>query len=83
MVLVPLTESRDPALLTLLRRDALPPLMEMARWKAKGHAFGACLILGRVGNLPEDAIKDQCWDGDREAVISAALKSSKTNRPTD
>jgi hypothetical protein len=78
-VLVPLTERRDPALLTLLRQHALQSLIEMARWKALGHAFGACLILGRIGNLPEGALKDQCWNGDREAVISAALKSSKTN----
>ena len=79
MVLVPLTEARDPALLRLLRQDALASLIEMARWKAQGHAFGACLILGRIGNFQENAIKNQCWNGDREAVISAAVKSSTTN----
>jgi len=75
LVLVPLTESRDPALLRLLGKDALPSLVEMARWKAEGHAFGACVILGRIANLEEDTLKKQC-SSDREAVISAAVKSS-------
>jgi hypothetical protein len=79
MVLVPLTETRDPTLLTLLRQHALPSLIEMARWKAQGHAFGACVILGRIASLQEDKITNQCWNDDREGVISAALKSSKTN----
>jgi len=79
LVLFSLTENRDPALLSLLRESALASLIEMARWKAHGHAFGACIILGRIGSMPEDKIDSQCENDNREPVISAALKSSKTH----
>ncbi len=70
--LLALTESRDPALLKELRREALPALMEMARWKSTGHAWAPFLVLGRVAGLPEKTIQD-AWDrGDRDAVIAAA-----------
>jgi hypothetical protein len=79
LALFALTENRDPALLALLRQRALPSLVEMARWRAQGHAFPACAIVGRIANLPEDEIKKECWSGDREVVITAGLKAGATN----
>jgi len=71
--LTALTEARDPALLATLRRQALPSLVEMARWKSSGHAIGPFLILGRLAGLP-DAEAKAAWDrNDRETVIRAAL----------
>lgn len=37
--LLQLTEKRDAALLSQLRWQALPSLVEMARWKSAGHAL--------------------------------------------
>jgi hypothetical protein len=48
MALEQLSEKRDPRLLAQLRRQALAPLMEMARWKSAGHAEPARKILGRL-----------------------------------
>jgi len=79
MNLATLTEKRDPVLLTLLRRQALPSLIEMARWKLRGYALPACAIVARIGDLPEAEIEKKCGESDREAVIAAALKAEKTN----
>jgi hypothetical protein len=72
--LMALSASRDPGLLATLRREALPPLVEMARWKSAGHALFAFIILGRIAGYSDEAARD-LWDrGDREVVIEAAIK---------
>ena len=38
LALMGLTARRDPDLLEKLRREAIEPLIEMARWKSMGHA---------------------------------------------
>ena len=73
LALMALSEKRDPALLALLRRDALASLIEMARWKNAGHAQAAFIIVGRIAGY-SDAAAQAAWDrGARDAVISAAL----------
>lgn len=75
MVLIPLTESRDSALLAQLRSRALPSLVEMARWTDAGHALGPFLMLARLAGL-SDAAAFEAWQaGDREAVIARATGS--------
>jgi hypothetical protein len=72
--LMTLSESRDASLLARLRKDALVPLIEMARWKSDGHARSAFTILGRMAGYSDDAAR-AAWDrGERELVISAALR---------
>ena len=63
---------RDPQLLQRLRAQALPALVEMARWKSDGHAGAAFFLLGRIGGLSEDEIRAAWERRDREAVIRAA-----------
>jgi len=71
--LVTLTDSSNPAALSLMRERALPTLAEMARWKTLRYALPPFLLLGRTAGLPEDRIR-QAWEkGDREAVITKAL----------
>jgi len=70
------TEKRDPTILAELRERALPSLVEMARWKAIGHAQPALFLLGRIGGMSEDDIQSAIDRGDREAVISAGSKSA-------
>jgi hypothetical protein len=48
-----MTESRDPALLRLLRDQALAPLREMAQWQDFGHAQAPLTILGRIAGIDE------------------------------
>ena len=74
--LVALSANRDQELLARLRTQALTPLVEMARWKSAGHALAAFLILGRIAGYSDEAAIT-LWDrGDREAVISAAIKNA-------
>ena len=67
-----LSTKRDPQLLQTLRAQALPALVEMARWKSDGHAGAAFFLLGRIGGLSEDEIRAAWERRDREAVIRAA-----------
>ena len=72
--LMALSASRDAELLAKLRKQALMPLVEMARWKSAGHALAAFTILGRIAGYSDEATF-AAWDrGDRESVISAAMR---------
>ena len=63
-----------PALLAQLRDRALTSLVEMARWKSRGHAAAGFFILGRIAGLPEQEIFEAWEKNDREAIINAAMK---------
>lgn len=69
------TDKRDPAILAEIRERALPSLVEMARWKAIGHAQPAIFLLGRIGGMSEDDIQAAIDRGDRETVISTGVKA--------
>ena len=73
LALLRLSESRDPDLLARLRRDALAPLVDMARWQSPGHAAPGAIILGRMAELPEEKIAaaTATLQG-REAMVAAA-----------
>jgi hypothetical protein len=79
--LMSLTESRDPALLSRLRQMAMPALVEMARWKSKGHAVASVLILGRIAGLPEEDLASAAASGNYATIVDAALKRLGTPRP--
>jgi hypothetical protein len=70
--LAELTEQRDPALLAEIRKQALPSLVEMAKWKWLGHATSSLMILGRIGGLSDEQIQQDLESGKRERVIAAA-----------
>ena len=75
MVLWSLTERRDPGVLQQLREQALPSLVEVARFKSAGHALPAYLILGRMAGLSDKEIEEAWSSGERESVITQVLKS--------
>jgi hypothetical protein len=56
MVLAQLTQNRDPDLLAQIKKEALPSLIEMAKWKNREHAFFSFLILGRICGENEDLL---------------------------
>ena len=72
--LMALTASRPPRVLDRLRQQAVPALVEMARWKSPGHAWPAFLVLGRIAGLDEAAIGQAWTHGEREPVIARVLK---------
>jgi HEAT repeats len=71
--LAELSERRDPRLLEHLRREAIVPLVEMARWKSRGHAAAALTMLGRIAGLSDEVAAAASAPAEREAVIKAAL----------
>jgi len=78
MVLSILTKKRDRALLRQLRDKEFGSLVEMARWKSKGHAYNAFLILGRVGGISDREINKVAWDiSRRNALIDRIVKAHR------
>jgi hypothetical protein len=70
LVLVALTNSRDPGLLSLLHADALDSLLEMARWRSLGHAEAALTILGRMAGFSEDSLNKLIEAGQADTIVS-------------
>lgn len=66
-----LTESRDPQMLAQLRRTAMAPLVEGARWDAE-HAGFFLTILGRIGGINEKKLEGMIAAGDRGGILAAA-----------
>ena len=67
-----LADNRDAAVATL-RRQAIIPLVEIARWKSEGHALLGYLVLARTAGY-SDAVAHDLWKrGQRETVIQAAV----------
>jgi hypothetical protein len=67
----------DTATLALVRRQALHPLIDMARWTDASHAQWPFILLGRAMGLSEATV-DSAWTrGDREAVIGPAEQLAK------
>ena len=58
-----------------LREHAQPRLLKMSRWKYEGHATMAFLLLGRVTGLKDEEISEAWKRGEKDGVISRALKS--------
>lgn len=84
LALMSLTESRDEALLSMLRQKAIPSLTEMARWKSRGHALAAVIILGRVAGIPETELAAAAATGDHATIVDAAVKRlARRRRPRD
>lgn len=72
-----LSVARDPKLLRLLRREALAPLSEMARWKAPGRTVPPSKILGRMAGYSEDEIASAIEQGRQNELIASATRGRK------
>lgn len=66
-----LTEGRNAKMLAQLKKTAMPPLIEGAKWDA-AHAGFFLTILGRIGGIPEEKLEGMIAAGDRGAIIAAA-----------
>ncbi len=80
LALVRLTEQRNAVVLAELRHHARSSLVEMARWKASGHAYAPFFLLGRVAGFTEKEISEAWEHGDHAAFIDAAAKRTSANR---
>jgi hypothetical protein len=71
-LLASLTRQRDPRLLKRLRAQALKSLMEMARWRSRGHADDARLLLGRIAGIEESKLAGMLQNGEVDRIVEAA-----------
>lgn len=69
MLLSVLTARRNPTLLGALRKNALEALIEMARWRNRGHAYHARMILGRMGGIEETRLEKMANEGQVEEIL--------------
>ena len=81
LALVNLTESREPATLSLLRERSLQSVVEMAKWHDLKTALPAFILAGRLAGLEEKEISQAWVAGDRESVLSAASSPKKRSHP--
>lgn len=60
---------RDGELAETLRADALPGLLDIARWSSEGHAYPAAAVLGRLAGMEDEAIGERyrAHSGDPDA----------------
>ena len=72
LLLVSLTETRESHTLDLMRREALPSLVEMANWRSHGHAFASLVLLGRIAGLDEGELNNRIGAGETGTIIRAA-----------
>jgi hypothetical protein len=76
LLLVTLTEKRDPKLLEQLRTETLDSLVEMARWRDLGHAISYRIILGRIAGIDETHVEKIAEKSDQvEELIAEAKKT--------
>jgi HEAT repeat protein len=66
-----LSQRRDPQLLGQLRAQALDALLEMARWRSRGHADFARIPLGRITGIEENRLQQLVQAGQVDAIINA------------
>ena len=72
-----MTNSRNPQVLSLLRSEAMGPLIEGASWTGDtGHDTPFLIILGRIGNIPDNKLNQMMRTNNSKDIISAALSSS-------
>ena len=71
-----LTASRNPTLLTQLRRDASDSIVEMAKWRNAGHADPARMLLGRIAGIDEVQLQRLVAAHDVQMILSMFEKSN-------
>jgi len=65
-----LSKGRDPKLLSQLRAHALDSLIEMARWRSRGHAGTAGILLGRIVGIEETRLQQLVGAGEVDQIIN-------------
>jgi hypothetical protein len=77
-VLDGLTRRRDAEALKQLREKALDNLLEMARWKNRGHSGSALTIVGRIAGIEEKRLQELIGLGQADEIIRALAASTQS-----
>ena len=63
-VLLSLTKNHDPEILKQINAQAMPSIIEMAKWKNRGHAAYSFIILGRIAGEDEALLNIKNYSND-------------------
>ena len=74
-LLTELTKRRPPRLLNQLRSQALDSLIEMARWRSRGHADFARILLGRIAGIEETRLQQLVDAGQVDQIINSLQRT--------
>jgi len=77
-VLMQLTQKRNPEILKQIKNEAISSIIEMAKWKDRGHAFFPFIILGRIAGVDENKLIEKNysrnWLEEVNAMIDVCCK---------
>jgi hypothetical protein len=74
MVLMQLTQSRDKKLLHEIKQLALPSIIEMAKWKDRGHTLSSFVLLGRIADIDEQTLIAKNYSKDWAAEVEEMIE---------
>lgn len=74
MVLLELTRRRDKDLLQQIKNHAMPSVIEMARWKNRGHALFSFIILCRIAGEDESSYIEGNFSNKWEELAEHLIK---------
>jgi|ERR1041385_1431705 hypothetical protein len=74
-LLTELSKRRPPRLLNQLRSQALDSLIEMARWRSRGHADFARILLGRIAGIEEARLQQLVDAGQVDEIIHSLQRT--------
>jgi hypothetical protein len=73
-VLMHLTDKRDPGMLKQIKQQAMPSIIEMAKWKDRGHAAFCFVILGRIAGEDEASLFTKNYSKEWAAEVEEMVK---------
>lgn len=74
MVLVELTSRHDKVLLEQIKKHAMPSVIEMARWKNRGHALFSFIILCRLAGEDESSYIEGNFSNKWDELVEHLIK---------
>lgn len=74
-LLTELSQRRPPRLLNQLRLQAVDSLIEMARWRSRGHADFARILLGRIAGIEETRLQQLLDAGQIDQIIQSLQRT--------
>lgn len=74
MLLMQLTQTRDNKLLRQIKQQALPSVIEMAKWKDRSHSFSSFVLLGRIAGEDEETLIPKNFSPNWAAEVESMVK---------
>ncbi|HEU0113007.1 MAG TPA: hypothetical protein VFQ73_19180 [Flavisolibacter sp.] len=74
MVLAELTRGKNKDVLEQIKKQALPSVIEMARWKNRGHAFFSFIILCRMAGKDESSMIEGNFSNNWAELVEDLIK---------